>query len=30
MVRPSGSGDSSFADKRREGQILWKGIGAER
>jgi hypothetical protein len=29
MVRPSGSGNSSFADKRREWQILKNGIGAE-
>ena len=29
MVRPSGSGNSSFADKRREWQILRKSVGAE-
>jgi hypothetical protein len=29
MVRPSGSGNSSFAGKRPEWQILRKGIGPE-
>jgi hypothetical protein len=29
MVRPSESGNLIFADKRREWQILRKGVGAE-